>query len=224
MRLADYVFIGLFAVQGLAIVYLYLMFIRERNDIWDQIRKLFRYLPGHKPDHSKIPVFEKRLQVLEENVKGMAAKNLATAEPSAGESNHTQSKGEEEGGAGSSAKSQQDKASLGHEQVLKPAVATLPKADPRIWVEKTTDGLMRLKRSDKPKDIYLEQEKEIFKLHLANMSVDELHNLTILYEDILDFPTGFGSVSKLEMEVYPEYEEKNGFFIFRKKGRIKIYQ
>lgn len=97
-------------------------------------------------------------------------------------------------------------------------------ADGRIWVKQTDDGPRRLVEADTPGELFLLPAGKIYKLHISNLSKEPLYKLSSIYEHIIDFPAGYGTVSSVEMTEHPEYEKQNDIFILRKTGKIKVNQ
>jgi len=99
-----------------------------------------------------------------------------------------------------------------------------PKKDNRIWAHRSEEGILKLITKDDPSDIYLQPKDKIYLLHITKLDLANFANMTILYKDILDIPKDIGSASVITMEVYPEYEKKNEFYVFKSKGKLKLIQ
>lgn len=94
--------------------------------------------------------------------------------------------------------------------------------DKRIWVEKTNEGLKRLVAAESPGEMFLLQVQNKYHLHLTDLRPDKVYIITSLYKDIIDFPSGYNTVSSIEMVQYPEYERQKDYFVFQRKGKINI--
>jgi len=228
MTAIEFVLLGLIVLLAGALAFLYLMFFRERGEISHSLHELWHRHNGSKPDNSKIPVLEKRIQVLEAKITELSGKNK-TGESDSG------TKGQNPGMLDSDYREDQNADNIGDQfQSTQGAQGNGPdrgsKPEPtkqkenRLWVEKTTDGLKRLQKADKPSGIFLVEVNKKFQFHLANMDPGDLVNYTMLYKEIIQFPAAYTTVARMEMEEYPIYEKQNQYFIFRKKGKIKIEQ
>lgn len=228
MTLTDIILSGLIAALGTALAYLYLLFAKERNEISHSLRDFRKRFGVKGTETNKIQALENKFQDLEARVQGLSGQSGKKITPKGWKDQEKDNRESEYIGPAVTERAEEGyvcipetraKGGIGEEQ----PDPTNP-SEKRLWVEKTLDGLMRLQKTDKPKGIYLVEANKKYQLHLANMDPGLLANFTILYKDILEFPAGYSSVSSLEMEEHPVYEKQNEFYLFRKKGKIKINQ
>ncbi len=220
MALIDWIFTILLIVLSGAVGYIYLLFFKERDDLSEQVRKLYRRIDKLPGDSNNARSIMKRIESLEASVKGLQRITNGKKQPN------------NVNGAPFSKRDDLRGATSYHSETTAPSdqVATKPgtgselEVDSRLWVKKTTDGLHRLELAERPTDIYLSPQGDRFLLHIVRLEPANLSNIVILYGEVLEIPSGFESVKSLEMVRYPEYEEKNGSFAFVTKGKIQINQ
>jgi len=228
MTAIEYALVGVVVILAGALAFLYILFFRERDETNHTLNRLSYLQNENKPDNSKIPVLEKRIQVLEASVSELSGKSkngqrdLGTKRQNQVNAESDLQEGINSVYSGTQFQSEHATRDNTHDRGPKPVPAT--QQNGRMWVEKTTEGLKRLQKTDKPSGIFLVEVNKKYQFHLANMDPGNLVNYTMLYKEIIQFPAAYSTVSRMEMEEYPIYEKQSEYFIFSKKGKIKIEQ
>jgi len=194
-----------------SLVYLYLISHQERNALSEEIRKLHKRIDKILSDSSTNRSLVKRMDSLEASFANLKMQSgVASTHFS-----EKQIQKEAKPVISETATTSDDMITI------KPNVQEI-ETDTRIWVKKTIGGLMTLDKSERPTDIYLSRQNEKFTLHIVKLVPSNINNISILYGDILDIPVGFDSITSIEMEKYPVYEEQNSSYINISRGKLKI--
>ncbi|HOY85485.1 MAG TPA: hypothetical protein PLQ80_09345 [Candidatus Syntrophosphaera sp.] len=213
----NYVYIGLFAVFGIAIAALYYLLFREIRDNRESARHY--HSQSSRPSHSvaypsdvgKIPNIIWRLDDLQRQVD-----NLTEAKD--------RGRG---GGMGVQNSWHKERISEPEPQIKQadppqPAPRHEEPRDDRIWARKTNEGNMRLEETEGPTELYLQKLGGRFLLHFQNLNPGNLANMMMLYGDILGFPAGFDTASRVSLDQPPEYERQGAHYVFKRKGKVSV--
>lgn len=215
VMLIQYIFILSLFLTWLAIGLLIWLYLKEKNKQERYLNKLKQFgVPSS--NISKIPIFEKRIMSLEsemvsikKEIKSLQSKGLGKPVNTYTFNNREKSKKNAYGHVYSEDSGSQNQ-----------SVKTV---DCKIWVERMDNGMIKLKETENPTNIFLVADDKEFLLNIVNFDPSDLGVITILYKEVFEIPIETGEIRKIVVKRYPKYEKRDGFYHLKSIGELEFY-